>query len=163
SSMMKRTLFPMLLVLMLGLPLISAAARPQETPPSAPVPAQQPPEPPAPAATPAVRRLLEESERLADEAKFGEALAAADRALQVARETCDAAGEAMAQWERALWLHELDRDREAIVAWEAAATAWERVGDVPGQVRALCEEALLRIIAEPGNAEALLQRAIFLA
>src|SRR5947199_5993083 len=105
---MKRslTLLCILSVLASGL---ATAARPQPRPPPAP-----PPEPPAPAATPAVRKLLDDASRLANEKTLAEGLAAADRALEAALQSRDAAGEALAHGARASALTELRRTEEAL-------------------------------------------------
>src|SRR5206468_2362055 len=53
------------------------------------------------------------------------------------------AGEALAQRERALRLQDAEKRAEALAAWRAAAAAWQRAGDGPGQVEAEVTRGLL--------------------
>src|SRR5206468_3760639 len=102
------------------LPLLSAAARPQEKPRAPATQAQPPPEPPAPAATPVVQKLPDEAARLAKEKKPAEALATLARAVKLAKDSVDAAGlgeaEAAACGRQLMLLHNAleayERDRK---------------------------------------------------
>src|SRR5205814_1497225 len=79
-----------------------------------------------------------------------------------AKAAADVPGEAFSQRERALRLQELKREAEAAAAWQAATAAWKRAGDGPGQVEALCAQALLAR-EKPETAQALAEQAAALA
>jgi CHAT domain-containing protein/tetratricopeptide (TPR) repeat protein len=104
--------------------------------------------------------LLDRAEKLVEDQKAEEALEVAGRALAAAVEAEDVPGQALAYGARARILRTLDSTEDAAAAWREAATAWERAGDGPGRIDALCSEAIL---VRPESADALLDRAVALA
>ena len=73
----------------------------------------------------------------------GTVRAQAPAAAQAAQAAQAAPGEARAQAQRGGLLGALQKPPEALAAWEATATAWHAAGDGPGEVEALCRQALL--------------------
>jgi len=100
-------------------------------------------EPPGPKASADVEKLLQEASRLADAKQSADSLKVADQALETARQTRDAAAEAFAQQARAKALHDLERNDEALAAWQEASEVWARAGDTPEQIVALVQAGLL--------------------
>jgi len=94
-------------------------------------------EPAEPKPSPTVQKLLDKATADVSAKRNAEALALAERALVAAHAENDGAGEAQAQRLRAQVLSAMNRREEALSAWEAAAAAWARMGDGPGQVEAL--------------------------
>ena len=117
-------------------------------------------EPPQPKPSEAVQKLLDEAEKLKDKRDHEGALKVADRALALARESHDAAGEACAHRERANLLEESQRVDDAVEEWKEAAVGWEAVGDGPGRIEALGSAGRLLLERKPGEAEALLGQAL---
>lgn len=68
----------------------------------------------------------------------------ARRALAVAQQKHDDVGTAHAYRLLALTVGEGNNTAEKRVAWREAARAWERAGDAPGMIEALCESAVNR-------------------
>src|SRR5262249_52507326 len=73
------------------------------------------------------------------------------------------ASEAQAERLRAQVLSSLNRREEAINAWQAAAAAWARTGDGPGQIEALASMAQQLDIEQPDKAAGLRAQASKLA
>ncbi len=117
----------------------------------------------APVPTAGVQQLLDEAALASKEGDATKALRLADRALTVAQQTTDTAGEAQARRVRALHLMTLDRNGEAQTAWRDAEAAWKQTGDGPGQIEALGWQAVLEFRANPQLGSELLRRAIVLA
>jgi CHAT domain-containing protein/tetratricopeptide (TPR) repeat protein len=120
-------------------------------------------EPPPPKPSTAVQQLLNEVARLVSDKKLTQALATADQALAVARERQDAPGEALTEQQRSLCLNGLGRTNEAVAALRAAAAAWRKAGDGPGQVGALVVAALPLLGEKPDERRRLLEQAVALA
>jgi tetratricopeptide (TPR) repeat protein len=99
-------------------------------------------EPPPPVSR-AVEDLLTQARDAAAGDQPAKALALADRALDEAKRHGDIPGQAKAHRARARALADLDRDEEALLGWQAAADAWQKAGDGPGQIEALSELAVL--------------------
>jgi CHAT domain-containing protein/Tfp pilus assembly protein PilF len=121
-------------------------------------PLPTPSEPSAPAAGSEVKTLLQRADAAQQAGTAGEALRFAREAAQLARSRGELAGEAHSSAAIARLL-EAGGDATAGHAWEEAATAWRRVGDGPGEVEALCRQALLAPPA-PLDAAARLLRAV---
>jgi CHAT domain-containing protein/Tfp pilus assembly protein PilF len=115
------------------------------------------PEPGEPAPSARVGEILA---KVREATPAQEALQSADRALALARELRDAAGEAAAHRARARALERLERHPDAVTAWREAAAAWERGGDGPGRIEAL--GAVLRLQAGEG-APVVLEQVLALA
>src|SRR5207244_2968718 len=92
-----------------------------------------------------------------------EALIAAEGALEAAMTGSDLVGVALAQRERALRLAELGQPAGALVAWRAAAAAWQQNGDGPGQIEALGQVAALLAQSAAGASPSARQSALALA
>ncbi len=119
-------------------------------------------EPTAAPPSPAVQLALDDARAAAKAGNAAGALAAADRALDVAQRGRDVPGEAAAQRIRALQLTALQRSNDALAAWNAAEAAWKRIDDGPGQVEAIGWQAVAALVASPRDIEPL-QRALALA
>jgi hypothetical protein len=119
-------------------------------------------EPTAPQASAPVQKLLHEANQRTEANDPQGELKAADQALSTAREAGDRVGEAPAQETRTHALESLHRAAEAVAAWRAAATAWARFGDGPGQVRALLAAARLHSRTAAADAEGLMAQALAL-
>src|SRR5262245_53864381 len=117
-------------------------------------------EPPAPNPSAGVQLILAEIEQKLKAQQWEAAREAAQRAETLARETQDPPGEARGHRGRALALQELGRSEEAVAAWRAAAAAWARLGDGPGQVEALAAAGLLLWASQPAEANALFVQAL---
>jgi len=100
-----------------------------------------------------VEKVLDEASRLTEAKQSLDALKAADQALELARQTNDAAGTALAQQARAKSLQYLGRTDGAVTAWQEAAQMWAGVGDTPKQIRALVQAGLLCVSDKRGEAE----------
>jgi CHAT domain-containing protein/tetratricopeptide (TPR) repeat protein len=125
-----------------------------------PVSGQSSEEPPAPKPFAVVQKFLDEAGQLLQTKEPQGALAVADRALRVAKGAQDLVGQAEAQQSRARVLQDLGRRRAAVAAWQAAAAAWRRVGDGPGQVEALAAAAALLAAENLAEANQLWTRAV---
>lgn len=110
-------------------------------------------EPSRPKPSAAVQRMLEEASRLAEAKQPLDSLKAADQAIELARQTNDATGPALAEEARAKALQALQRTDEAVTAWQEAAQMWAGVGDDPGQITALVQAGLLCVSDKKSEAE----------
>jgi CHAT domain-containing protein/tetratricopeptide (TPR) repeat protein len=117
-------------------------------------------EPAQPKPSETVQKLLDEAEKLKDKRDREGALKVADRALALAREDHDAAGEVCAHRERAILLEQLQRVDDAVAEWKEISAGWERLGDGPGRIEALGSAGRLLLPRKPGEAEALLGQAL---
>jgi CHAT domain-containing protein/tetratricopeptide (TPR) repeat protein len=113
------------------------------------------PEPSRPQATATVEKMLDDARRLAEAKQPLGSLKAADQALEVARQTGDSAGEALAQQARAEALQDLQRTDEVVAAWQEAARIWAGLGDAPEQITGLVQAGLLCIPDKKSEAERL--------
>jgi len=100
-------------------------------------------EPSGPKASPTVEKILTEAGRLADGKQPLDSLKAADQGLDAARQANDTAGQALAQQARAEAFQNLQRQNEALAAWQEAQQMWARAGDTPEQIKALVQAGLL--------------------
>lgn len=110
-------------------------------------------EPSRPKPSAAVQRMLEEASRLAEAKQPLDSLKAADQAIELARQTNDATGPALAEEARAKALQALQRTDEAVTAWQEAAQMWAGVGDDPGQITALVQAGLLCVSDKKSEAD----------
>ena len=97
---------------------------------------------PSPKSSPTVQKFLDEASRSADAKQSLDSLKAADKALDVARQTKDQVGEASAQQARAGVLQTLGRAEEAVAAWQDAARIWSGLQDTPEQISAVVHAGL---------------------
>jgi len=111
-------------------------------------------------ASPEVQLLLGQVSPALAREKWAVALAAANRARDVARTTNDSVGEALAQRSRAMALEGLGKTDESVAAWLEAATAWQRAGDGPGEVEAFAFAGILLAGENAEEAASLVERAI---
>jgi CHAT domain-containing protein/Tfp pilus assembly protein PilF len=102
-----------------------------------------PVEPPRPSLSAEVQAALENGEQLRADDDCAAALAAADRALELAKRLRDNTGKALAHRSRALCLVKMRRSGDAIDSWKKALKAWKDVGYVPGQIEALAQASHL--------------------
>ena len=117
-------------------------------------------EPSAPQASQPVAALLAEGHRLRQAVQHDAALQAADHALAVALAAGDIPGEALSHSARAGALLDLGRKAEAVLAWQAAAAAWERAGEATSQIEPLVSAALYLQATDIAQASRLLARAL---
>src|SRR5271169_639128 len=120
-------------------------------------------EPTGPSVSPVVEKMLAEADHLAVDKQSTDSLKAADQALEAARQTNDAAGEAFAQQARAKALQDLQRTPEALAAWQAAQQIWAQAGDTPEQIVAMTQEALLCAEDNASEEERLFAKALTVA
>jgi tetratricopeptide (TPR) repeat protein len=88
-----------------------------------------------------VQRILYEAQKLRDKHDYESALKQADRALELARENHDSAGEARAHCERAVVLEQLQRVQDAIAEWKKAEPAEPPEPKPSAAMRAILERA----------------------
>ncbi len=108
----------------------------------------------------AVRQHFERDECQRDQCQ--QALQAAEQALEVSGQSADMAGVALAQQARGDALAGLERRADAVAAYRAAAEAWARVGDGPGQVQALAAAGVQSTYTQTEETKALLAQALAL-
>ncbi len=116
--------------------------------------------PPQPSA--AVKRLVDESGRQLRAQNAKEALTLADQALKLAIEGKDVVGEAVAHKARADALGRLGAKLDQITGYLAAAAAWQRAADGPGEVEMLGLAGLLLVKSGDENGRAHLRQALSL-
>lgn len=119
--------------------------------------------PTEPKASPAVQKLLDEAIAHVSEQRPAEAMAVVGQALDAAHSGKDVAGEAQAERVRAKALSALNRNDEALTAWQSAASAWARAGDGPGQIEALASTSIELEAKQADQAAALRAQALMLA
>src|SRR6185503_2399938 len=110
----------------------------------------------------AVKRLVDESGRQLLAQNDNWALTLADHALKLAVEGKDLVGEALAHKVRADVLGRLGAKHDQITAYLAAAAAWQRAADGPGEVEMLGEAGLHLLASGDENGRAQLRQALSL-
>jgi len=120
---------------------------------------------PAPEPKPELKPLLDELNRLLDDAKYQDALPKADELLQQAQAKGDKIGEAYATRARALALQKLRQNTpeqlpEVASVWATAATLWREIGDEAYQVEALLGQAYCLWRTSPEQAKLLMNEAL---
>jgi len=119
-------------------------------------------EPSGPKPSAAVQRILGEARRLAEAQQPLDSLKAADQALELARQTNDTTGAALAEEARAKALQHLERTDESVAAWQQAAQIWSGVGDAPGQITALVQTGLLCVSDKKSEAQKFFAEALLI-
>jgi len=147
--MIRRIVGFFILMLALGIFLAPASASGQSQPASAAV------EPSAPQPSASVAKMLDNARRLAEAKQPLESLKGADQAVELARQSNDAAGTALAQQARAKALQDLQRTDEALAGWQEAARIWAGHGDTPEEITSLVQAGLLCIPNNKSEAEKL--------
>jgi CHAT domain-containing protein/tetratricopeptide (TPR) repeat protein len=116
--------------------------------------------PPEPSGT--VKSVVNESGRQLQAQNAKEALMLADQALKLAVEGKDTVGEALAHKARADALGRLGAKPDQMSAYLAAAAAWQRAGDGPGEVEMLGEAGVRLVESGDENGKAQLRQALSL-
>jgi CHAT domain-containing protein/tetratricopeptide (TPR) repeat protein len=110
----------------------------------------------------AVKTVLDESGRELQAQNAKEALTLADRALKLAIEGKDVVGEALAHKAKADALGLLGAKPDQITACLAAAVAWQRAADGPGEIEMLGEAGVHLLASGDENGRAPLRQALSL-
>ena len=110
----------------------------------------------------AVKSVVDESGQQLQAQNAKEALAFADQALKLAIEGKDVVGEALAHKARADALGLLGAKPDQITAYLAAAAAWQRAADGPGEVEMLGQAGLHLVASGDENGRAHLRQALYL-